>query len=130
MHTIEQLQNMIDAVEFEIDDIQNQINDKQKEIDHFEYSCTESEYDDFLDEIEGSVTVAGMEFYPSDILKSCDPVAYRCAKNDYESNYDLDDVEEYNDLKDELELLEDRLSDLKSELDEYRDDLDSLENDE
>ena len=130
MHTIEQLQNMINAVESEIDDIQNQINDKQKEIDHFEYSCTESEYDDFLDEVEGSVTVAGMEFYPSDILKSCDPVAYRCAKNDYESNYDLDDVEEYNDLKDELELLEDRLSDLKSELDEYRDDLDSLENDE
>ena len=130
MHTIEQLQNMINAVESEIDDIQNQINDKQKEIDHFEYSCTESEYDDFLDEIEGSITVAGMEFYPSDILKSCDPVAYRCAKNDYESNYDLDDVEEYNDLKDELELLEDRLSDLKSELDEYRDDLDSLENDE
>ena len=130
MHTIEQLQNMIDAVEFEIDDIQNQINDKQKEIDHFEYSCTESEYDDFLDEIEGSITVAGMEFYPSDILKSCDPVAYRCAKNDYESNYDLDDVEEYNDLKDELELLEDRLSDLKSELDEYNEDLDSLENDE
>ena len=130
MHTIEQLQNMIDAVEFEIDDIQNQINDKQKEIDCFEYEVSESDFDEYLDEVEGSVTVAGMEFYPSDILKSCDPVAYRCAKNDYESNYDLDDVEEYNDLKDELELLEDRLSDLKSELDEYRDDLDSLENDE
>ena len=130
MHNIEQLQNMINAVESEIDDIQNQINDKQKEIDCFEYEVSESDFDEYLDEVEGRVTVAGMEFYPSDILKSCDPVAYRCAKNDYESNYDLDDVEEYNDLKDELELLEDRLSDLKSELDEYRDDLDSLENDE
>ena len=130
MHTIEELQNMINAVEFEIDDIQNQINDKQKEINNFEYQISENEFDEYLDEVEGRVTVAGMGFYPSDILKSCDPVAYRCAKNDYESNYDLDDVEEYNDLKDELELLEDRLSDLKSELDEYRDDLDSLENDE
>lgn len=130
MNTIEQVQDMINATESKIDDIQNQINDKQKEINNFEYQISENEYDEFLDEIEGSVTVAGMEFYASDILKSCDPIAYRCAKNDYESNYDLDDVEEYNDLKDELELLEDRLSDLKSELDEYRDDLESLEDDE
>ena len=69
-----------------------------------------------------------MEFYPSDILKSCDPVAYRCGKNDYESNFDLDDCEEYNDLQDELEALkhdleelEDQLSDLESELNEMSD---------
>lgn len=128
MNTIEQLETMINDVESKIDDIKNQINGKQKEIDHFEYSCSESEYDEFLDEIEGSVTVAGMEFYASDILKSCDPVAYRCGKNDYESNFDLDDCEEYNDLKDELEALEDELSDLEYQLDELNDNLESLEN--
>ena len=127
MNTIEQLETLIAKVESKIDNVKNQINDKQKEIDHFEYSCTESEYDDFLDEVEGSVTVAGMEFYASDILKSCDPVAYRCGKNDYESNFDLDDCEEYNDLKDELEALEDRLSDLEDQLDELNDNLESLE---
>ena len=128
MNTIEQLQNMINNVESKIDHIKNQINDKQKEIDHFEYSCTESEYDEFLDEIEGSVTVAGMEFYASDILKSCDPIAYRCGKADFESNYDLDNCEEYSELKDELEALEDELSDLESELDELQVELEDLEN--
>ena len=127
MNTIEQLETMINAVESKINDIQKQIKRKQKEIDHFEYSCTEAEYDDFLDEIEGSVTVAGMEFYASDILKSCDPIAYRCGKNDYESNFDLDNLEEYNDLKDELELLEDQLSNLESELEELNDQLDDLQ---
>ena len=128
MNTIEQLETMIATVESKIDDIKNQIDEKQKEIDHFEYLCTESEYDEFLDEVEGSVTVAGMEFYASDILKSCDPVAYRCGKADYESNFDLDNCEEYNDLQDELEALEhdledleDQLSDLESELDELQD---------
>ena len=128
MNTIKQLQDMINNVESKIDDIKNQINDKQKEIDHFEYSCTESEYDEFLDEIEGSVTVAGMEFYASDILKSCDPIAYRCGKADFESNYDLDNCEEYSELKDELEALEDELSDLESELDELQVELEDLEN--
>ena len=64
-----------------------------------------------------------MEFYASDILKSCDPVAYRCSKSDYESNFDLDDCEEYNDLKDQL-------SDLESELEELNDQLDDLQSNE
>ena len=128
MNTIEQVQNAIVEVESKIEDIKSQIDEKQKEIDHFEYLCSESEYDEFLDEVEGSVTVAGMEFYASDILKSCDPVAYRCGKADYGSNFDLDNCEEYNDLQDELEALEhdledleDQLSDLESELDELQD---------
>ena len=100
---------------------------KQSEIDNFEYKCSEDEFDEMLDEIESEVTVCGMTFYPSDILKSCDPIAYRISKSEYESNYDLDDCEEYNDLKDELESLEDELSDLESELEELQDELDSLE---
>ena len=51
-------------------------------------------------------------------------------KNDFESDYDLDNCEEYKDLKNELEALEDQLSDLENELDELNDEIDSLENDE
>ena len=122
MNTIVQVENAIAEVEAKIANVKQQIEGKQKEIDRFEYSCTESEYDEFLDEVEGSVTVAGMEFYASDILKSCDPVAYRCGKIDYESNYDLDNCEEYNDLKDELENLETELEDLENELEDLEND--------
>lgn len=111
------IQDQIETLEHNIAELNNEIDSKQKEIDSFEYEVSESDFDEFLDDIEESVVVCGMTFYPSDILKSCDPVAYRCAKSDYESNYDLDDIEEYNDLKDELELLEYKLELLEAELD-------------
>lgn len=130
MNTIDQVQNAIAEVESLLENVSQQIKDKQKEIDSFEYSCTDDEYDEMLDSCEGSVNICGLEFQASDILKSCDPVAYRCGKADFESNYDLDDVEEYTDLKDELESLEDQLSDLENDLDELNDELESLENDE
>ena len=49
---------------------------------------SEQQYDEILDE-EGAVNVAGMKFYPSDILKNCDPIAYRCG---------LSDIQEYEDI--------------------------------
>ena len=107
---IEMLESKIDAIEAEIEN-------KQSEIASFEYEVSEEDFDNYLDD-EGSVTVCGVEFYPSDILKNCDPVAYRCTKSDYESNYDLDDVEEYSDLKEELEALESELEALESELED------------
>lgn len=131
---IEQLNQVIADVESKIESLNNEINGKQKEIDSFEYEVSESDFDEFLDNVEESVIIARITFYPSDILKSCDPVAYRCAKSDYEYNYDLDDVEEYNDLKDELEGLESKLEEFEgkleefeSELEELQDKLDSLE---
>lgn len=105
----------IEMLESKINAIKGDIENKQREIDGFEYEISESDFDSYLDD-EGSVTVCGLEFYPSGILKSCDPIAYRCAKSDYESSYDLDDVEEYCDLKEELEALESELEDLESEL--------------
>ena len=118
------INQQIEILESKIDSIKAEIEAKQNEIDSFEYEVSESDFNDFLDKIEESVNVCGIEFYPSDILKSCDPIAYRCAKSDYESSYDLDDVEEYVDLKDELEALESELEDLESELEDLHDQLD------
>lgn len=112
----------IEMLESKIDVIKAEIETKQSEIDNFEYEISESDFDSYLDD-EGSVAVCGLDFYPSDILKSCDPIAYRCAKSDYESNYDLDDVEEYSDLKEELEVLESDLEDFESELEDLNDQL-------
>jgi hypothetical protein len=35
-------------------------------------------YDDLLDDSYAEVEVAGMIFSPSQVLRQCDPVAYRC----------------------------------------------------
>lgn len=42
-------------------------------------------FDEVLDECYPSVKIAGITFFPSDILFECDPIAYRCAVNDWES---------------------------------------------
>jgi hypothetical protein len=39
-------------------------------------------FDELLDE-QGEVEVAGMMFSPSDILKKCDPIAYRIDRDNY-----------------------------------------------
>lgn len=117
------INQQIEVLESKIDAIKADIENKQSEIDSFEYEISESDFDSYLDDVEETVTVCGMEFYPSDILKSCDPIAYRCAKSDYESSYDLDEVEEYSDLKDELEALESELEDFESELEDLNDQL-------
>ena len=112
----------IEMLESKIAAIKADIENKQSEINSFEYEVSEDDFDSYLDD-EGLVTVCGLDFYPSDILKSCDPVAYRCAKSDYESNIDLDDVAEYADLKEELEALESDLEDFESELEDLSDQL-------
>ena len=116
------INQQIEMLESKIDAIKADIENKQSEINNFEYEISESDFDEFLDD-DGSVAVCGLEFYPSDILKSCDPIAYRCAKSDYESNIDLDDVAEYSDLKEELETLESELEDFESDLEDLQSEL-------
>ena len=105
----------IEQVNYEIENIKLNITELQADINSFEYSLSESEFDDYLDE-EGEQHTSVGSFYPSDILKSCDPVAYRCAKSDYEGNFDLDDCTEYTDMVEELDSLESDLESLQDEL--------------
>ena len=108
MRTIKQVQTEIENLELDVSEL-------KVDIDGFEYSMTEDEFDDFLDE-EGLQRTSVGSFYPSDILKKCDPVAYHCAKSDYEGSFDLDDCLEYTNMVEELESLESDLESLQDEL--------------
>ncbi len=55
-----------------------------------DYATAVEMFEDALD-CEGPVTVAGIEFNRSTILKECDPVAYRCYLSDYISSLEEDD---------------------------------------
>ncbi len=56
----------------------------------------EENYDDWLDEINEEVHIGSLTFYPSQILRECDPIAYRVGLDDYvnseyeESEYELE----------------------------------------
>ena len=127
MTTLNTLIAKRDEIQSQMDSIQSNIQALQMDIDNFEYECSERDFDEHLDEAGEQQTSVG-SFYPSDILKHCDPIAYRCAKSEYESDYDLEDCEEYTDMVKELNSLENDLEDLESELDEIQDEIDSLDN--
>lgn len=130
MNTLNEMNAQIEVLERAIEDKQGEICTAQSNIETFEYECSENEFDEMLDEIESEVTVCGMTFYPSNILKSCDPIAYRISKSEYESNYDLDNCEEYTDMVEQLESLNNELGDLQNELSDLQDELDNLESEE
>ena len=127
MNTIENLQNTINSIQLQIDNVKQAIESKQQEVNSFEYECSESEYDEYLDEVYGDVEVSSFTYSTSEALKKLDPIAYRCGKSDYESEYDLSNCEEYTNLQDELEDLESELEQLEYDLEEAQDELDSLE---
>lgn len=47
----------------------------------------EESFDVALDDLYGYFTVGTMSFYASDILKSCDPIAYREELLNYENTF-------------------------------------------
>ena len=43
------------------------------------------QFDEWLDDLYEPITLGFGTFYASDILRKCDPIAYRCAVSDWES---------------------------------------------
>ena len=43
----------------------------------------ESRYNDFLDDLYGEISIAGLKYSTSDAQKQIDPTAYRCGFNDW-----------------------------------------------
>lgn len=122
MKTIELLQAEIQMKEHAIRKMQAQIADKEKQ-----QSNIEIDPDDFADQFDecldgaGSIEVAGCTFYPSQILKECDPVAYRCSLNDFVDSLDVEDSDEYKALQSEID-------DIQDEIDQLQSDIEDLEN--
>lgn len=112
------MNNILIEKRAELLEVKQAIYAKQREIRNFSYESTDDEYDSYLDEIYGDIDICNTPYSASYALKTLDPIAYRCGKSDYDSEKDLDDVEEYQELTQELEELEDRESDLESEIEE------------
>jgi len=63
-----------------------------------------NDFDDLLDGCNGDVVICGITFSASQILKACDPIAYRSLFADYENNKQYEqDEDEDEDEQDEDE---------------------------
>ena len=71
----------------------------EKEVEEQIDNIEEEEFNESLDEM-GEISVGNLTFMPSDILKSCDPVAYDIGFTEYQ-DYRREDIEE--EVREELE---------------------------
>jgi hypothetical protein len=88
---------------------------KGYDVTNGEVDLSESEYEDILDEIYEPVVICGMTYNVGAILSGVDPVAFRCAQGDHES-------ELTSELEDQLENEDDSDIEFEEELDEDEDD--------
>ena len=129
MKTIELLQAEIQMKEHAIRKLQVQIKDKQTQQNNIECDPDDlqDQFDECLDEA-GSIKVAGCTFYPSQILKACDPIAYRCGLNDFaDTEFDKESTEEYQSLQEEIDQLESDIEDLESEIEDLENQIEEIE---
>lgn len=75
----------------------------------------ESDYEEMLD-CEGVVSVGGLDFYPSNILKQCDPIAYNEGWSNFCDSVDITEYVQYKEVEREIEGLDAEIEDLKAEI--------------
>ena len=112
--------NKLASLQANRDALKKAIKDKQKEMDCFDVS---EYYDEemFLDEMRkeyGTVDIMGCEFNAIDALYNLDNIAFREMYNDYCDTLEKWDFEEYQELAEELEELENELSEVGEELEQ------------
>ena len=109
----DEIEIITNAIEFKNNELANATLERDSlEIDEDEH---EEAYIESLN-CEGAVSVCGIEFDPSRILKELDPIAYRCGLSDFCQCFNIEDTAEYKELSDTIEQLEDELTDLEAEL--------------
>jgi hypothetical protein len=69
-------------------------------------------YDEFIDETSNEISILGLTYYASEILKKVDPIAYRCYFHDW---LDGEEVVEINDYYYDTKEIEDLLEELAAE---------------
>jgi predicted nuclease with TOPRIM domain len=107
-------------LEDEIATLEREIYDLQNEIDNFDLSdhVKDDDYDTFLDDCTGEVSIGSLSYSASEVLKAVDPIAYRCGFSDYVDGLDVEDFDAYVELKDDLESKQEELDEKKEELEE------------
>jgi DNA repair exonuclease SbcCD ATPase subunit len=133
---INQIQLDLKRQEENLRDVQHDVDMAQIKVDNFEIDPYnyEDQFCEMLDE-QGDIEIGTFSFSPSDVLREMDPIAYRTGLLDYVDGFDIEDDEEFAELKENLEELEsDRdsteelIAELEEELERLQEELEELEN--
>ncbi|MCP3684445.1 MAG: hypothetical protein GY861_17335 [bacterium] len=99
---------MIDPNREEIEEKEEELREKEERHSDLEGHNCEDEYDEMLDDTSEEIKIGSLTFDPSDVLKNCDPTAYRCGYNDWADS-------ELSELSDEITELKEEIAELEKE---------------
>ena len=97
------------------------------ELDVDEYSF---DFDNMIDESHEEVTIAGIKFSPSEVLKECDPVGYRVYCVDYVGEMDKSVSSEFQEMVEKKETIEEKITDLEDEIEDLEEEISLYEDEE
>lgn len=92
---LEELQSELEDLQSELTELQSELNEE----DGFDRDNYYTSFDEALDDGADEISIVGITFEPSEILKECDPTAYSCYFNDYVSTYEDEHNEKISDME-------------------------------
>lgn len=102
---------------------QDLLNEAQEAVENFEYNPSDDEYDAWLDELHGDVTLGYSTWSASEVIKTMSPTDYRVGRTDFIDSVDIEDLDAYKELVQERDNLQaevasllEQIADLESEL--------------
>lgn len=126
---IEEINAKIEKLEESKEEAQIKADEFAVLMDEFDKSehLSHDEYDDMLDEVYGDCNIAGMSYSTSKALKDVDTVAYNVGFNDWVDGYEIENIAEYQELKDEHEEAEREVESIESQIIDLEDEREEIE---
>lgn len=115
---LKKLKDELSELKSELTGAENDLDNYLTDADNFT-----QEFDDFLDDNYSHYEILGLDFSPSEILKECDPTAYRTELSDW-----VDGSREYLiDSNDEAKELDEIVTELSEKIEELEQEIENLE---
>lgn len=117
----------INDLEYRITALQDKHDDLVDSLDRFDASeyVDEDEFRDYLNEFENPIVVRGISMLAGDVLYTMDEVAFREEFNNWLDSYDVEYLDAYIELEEEISDLADEIADLEEELENLQEELDN-----
>jgi chromosome segregation ATPase len=122
---IKTLQEAKERLEREIKGLEKELEDFPEELS-LENKEAKEKYDDWIDEMYGTIQIAGITWFASGILEEMDPVAYIAEFNEWINDMDEQDLKMFSEYRDMLE----RKEELEEELEEIEVAIEEIETEE
>lgn len=92
----------------QLEEFKKELEEKESELKGLEEGYNTEEYEEMLNDSYEPFKMGDLTYYPADILKNCDEIAFNCGLNDYNS-------EKIDDLNGEIKELREQIAELEKE---------------